>query len=351
MFYIDHVKQRTTKERPNLPPRKGSVLTNEDMMKRKRSRKYIEEATVAALTHAGTYQTDDNARAKPARPTRSDASASEAASDVESVRSAPRSVIGSERTWDAIEVADGASQVTSAHPPRTLEVKVLRPEEGGFGFTLRGGFPKDVVVHKVLPGFPAYDILHTNDKIITINGVSITKLAHADILDILSSSPPCEFAIFTIIRDQHVNGLCSQSFAVHFNAVPVVVPQAALPVTLNSTVNTSVAGPPPGVQSISVIIQKIRGSFGFNLASTAPPHVIASVDPLGHAAKDGIHERDVIVLVAGRDVQPLSQPELFDLLLQVTDAGPVQAVVYRSRLFKMIFRIQSSSLFPSTCPD
>ena len=100
---------------------------------------------------------------------------------------------------------------------------------------------------------------------------------------------------------------------------------------LNTSVNTSTGGPPSGVQSISVIIQKIRGSFGFNLASTAPPHVIASVDPLGHAAKDGIHERDVIALVAGRDVQPLTQPELFDLLLEVTDSGPVQAVVYRNR--------------------
>ena len=213
MFYIDHVNMRTTKERPNPPPRKGSILTTEDMMKRKRSRKYIEEATVAALTHSGTYQTDDGANSKHARPSRSDASASETASDIESVRSAPRSAVGSERTWDAIEGAESATQVVSARPPHAIEVKVLRPEEGGFGFTLRGGFPKDVVVHKVLPGFPAFDILYPNDKIIKINGIDITKLANADILEILSSSPPCELAVFTIVRDEHTHGL---SF-VHFS--------------------------------------------------------------------------------------------------------------------------------------
>jgi hypothetical protein len=101
------------------------------------------------------------------------------------------------------------------HEWRELQLRVFRPATGGFGFTISGGYPKKVLVHKVIELYPAYGILQPEDQIIKVNNVDVRPLAHDRVLELFSSLPPNKDSLFTILRS--VDGVILSSFRFRYD--------------------------------------------------------------------------------------------------------------------------------------
>jgi type II secretory pathway component PulC len=77
----------------------------------------------------------------------------------------------------------------------------MRPAAGGFGFTVTGGYPKRVLVHKVLDDYPASGILMPGDQLLRVNDTDLSSLTHEKVLEVLTTLPNSQTAVFTILRD------------------------------------------------------------------------------------------------------------------------------------------------------
>ena len=317
-----HVNQRTSYERPTGPPRKNKMQTIDPFL-RTASRKYIYEATSYALSHV-----------KPAREAELE----------EEIRSAiavpvnhkPVSAPVCQRLSLPFNT-DFLDQVPEVPVPqnkpgfvlRELQVRVPRSETGGFGFTVTGGAPKPVVVYEVLQSYPAHGILEREDVIVRVNDRFINGMPHDAVLDLFAGLPPSKEAVFTIQR--YINGLlpfvrCYLSADSPFSC-PVNTVNPPLPA--KSVKKPSQAA--DGIRTVTVEIEHKNGSFDFELSSSFPPHVVATVKPGGHAEQKGLKNGDILAFIGSVDVQRMSQEELLDYLISSTaDSRVAKALVFRN---------------------
>ena len=85
---------------------------------------------------------------------------------------------------------------------QVIEVPILRPEHGEFGFSISGGHPLNIRVDSIQPDSAAIDMIRVNDIIVAIGGNNLTGMSHADIIQLILSLPLGQETLFTLLREK-----------------------------------------------------------------------------------------------------------------------------------------------------
>eukprot|EP00055_Hartaetosiga_balthica_P013569 m.70268 g.70268 ORF g.70268 m.70268 type:complete len:476 (+) comp8304_c0_seq1:89-1516(+) len=70
----------------------------------------------------------------------------------------------------------------------TTTVTLVKGSSGGFGFSITGGFPTDVIVSKITPGSPAEGNLQVGDRLMKLNGNDLHNLSQSKVVLIVRTA-------------------------------------------------------------------------------------------------------------------------------------------------------------------
>jgi hypothetical protein len=178
------------------------MLTTDMKVKRTKTVKYLTEATECSLTE------DPVSLSKSRRTTVADTEVHrrQTANQVALNRS------GTSRHNDSLnsstdflaEVRRGQSRRGFVF--RTVEYTAIRPRDGGFGLSIRGGHPHPAIIRSVAEDSPLFGLLLEEDQLTHMNGIDISNLSNQQLLELLASAPFESPTSFTVRRKETANG-------------------------------------------------------------------------------------------------------------------------------------------------